>query len=70
MLRFTAEAALTVSRPYAMVQTKTAGSREAFVYPQQARASIMGRQAAAADGGGASCYCPCCIISGGILWCC
>ena len=19
---------------------------------------------------GASCYCPCCIISGGILWCC
>jgi hypothetical protein len=22
------------------------------------------------DGGGASCFCPCCIISGGILWCC
>ncbi len=26
--------------------------------------------AARKTNGGASCTCPCCIISGGILWCC
>jgi hypothetical protein len=63
---FTAEVAMTPAQPYAMVQAWAESRQKAGVYPQQAR--MMAREAA--TDGGASCYCPCCIISGGILWCC
>jgi hypothetical protein len=73
MPKFTATASLAVAQSYPRIGT-TRPDDEA-VYPQQ-----LSRRAPATnlavnldlvrDGGGASCYCPCCIISGGILWCC
>jgi hypothetical protein len=67
---FTAESAMTSAQPYAMVQTATESSRGAWVYPQANVMSQAGARLSQAEGGGASCRCPCCIISGGILWCC
>jgi hypothetical protein len=75
MPQFTATASLAVAQPYPRMGT-TRPEDEA-VYPQQ----LLSRRAAASNlaanldlaarpDGGASCYCPCCIISGGILWCC
>jgi hypothetical protein len=74
---FTAAITMTTpATPLARVQTWADSSRTAWVYPQ---ARIMARAPGTGDAGqglasqadgGASCYCPCCIISGGILWCC
>lgn len=35
-----------------------------------APAAFLAAPAPREKNGGASCFCPCCIISGGILWCC
>jgi len=68
--KFSAEASLTVGRPYPRA-AKTQAVRSAAVYPQMARLAPGGAgDLRADDGGGVSCKCPCCIITGGNLYCC
>jgi hypothetical protein len=63
---FTAEAALTVNRPY-FTAAASVVSRETAVYPQARIEQLR----APSDGGTASCKCPCCILIGGdTLVCC
>jgi hypothetical protein len=66
MPRFTATASLSVGRPYPRVATTPAG--KAAVHPQQLLRSVAAERAPA--DGGVSCRCPCCIITGGVLYCC
>jgi hypothetical protein len=66
-----AVATTTLARPHAMVQTVAESSRKAWVYPQaRITGADVGLRARAEAEGGASCTCPCCIITGGVLYCC
>lgn len=74
MPMFTATASLAVAQSYPM--SGTTRREDDAVYPQRllsrrgVGSSLAPDLDLAAEGGGASCTCPCCIISGGILWCC
>jgi hypothetical protein len=73
MPMFSATASLDVARPYPVSRTKRRD--DDAIYPQRlsrrgAASTLASDLDMAAESGGASCTCPCCIISGGILWCC